>query len=373
MAAGSGTRTGLDFPKQYLEMSGETVLRRTVRGFLDADGIDHVLVVINPRDEDLYKEAVAGLDLLPFAPGGDTRQDSVRNGLEALAPLAPDQVLIHDAARPFFTPDLINRCLAALKDHTAVLPAQPMVDTLKSVDGDRITGTVDRDSVVAAQTPQCFRYGPIMEAHERFRGRPVTDDIALAELAGIPVQWIAGEAGNTKITTREDVKIITSQELTDIRTGLGFDVHAFADDRDMWLGGVQIPYERGLKGHSDADVALHAITDAILGAIGEGDIGTHFPPSDDQWKGASSDRFLAHAASLVTERGGRIANIDLTIMCEAPKIGPHREAMRQRIGEIVGLDPSRVSVKGTTTEKLGFTGRREGIAAQAITTVRLPE
>lgn len=373
VAAGSGSRTGLDYPKQYLSLGQKTVLTQTVKNFQAHLNIDHVQVIINPKDEDLYNKAVDGLTLLPWIAGDETRQGSVRNGLEGISHLNPSKVLIHDAARPFFTSDLIDRCLAALEHHDAVLPAMPATDTLKEVDGFLVSKTLDRSRIVAAQTPQCFSYEAILKAHRDHADVQVTDDIALAERVNIPVQWVEGEAANIKITTPDDIQRITKQMLTDIRTGLGYDVHAFADNRDMWLGGVKIPYEKGLKGHSDADVALHALTDAILGAIGAGDIGTHFPPSDDQWKGVSSDRFLAHAGSLVTDLGGRISNLDLTIICEAPKIGPHRAAMKARIAEILDLDADRVSIKGTTTEKLGFTGRREGIAAQAIATVRLPE
>ncbi len=373
VAAGSGSRTGLDFPKQYLRIGEKAVLAIAADAFLKHSGIDAVQVIINPRDEDLYREATTDRDLLPWVAGGETRQMSVRNGLEALTDMKPDNVLIHDAARPFLSPELIDRCLAALEKHPAVLPAMPMVDTLKSIDGGSVTGTIDRETVAAAQTPQSFHFQAILEAHRSYADQQVTDDIALAELAGLPVSWIMGEASNRKITTAEDIEAMTEKPLTDIRTGLGFDVHAFEEGNSVWLGGVEIPHDRSLKGHSDADVALHALTDALLGAIGDGDIGTHFPPSDEQWKGASSDRFLAHAGSLIKDRNGVIGNVDLTIICEQPKIGPHRQAIRNRISEILDLDVSRISIKGTTTEKLGFTGRKEGIAAQAIATVRLPE
>jgi len=373
VAAGSGSRTGLDYPKQYFKMGEMTVLEHTIDAFLKHNRIDHIQVLINPADADLFKKAVKDRGLLPWQSGGETRQKSVLNGLKAIESLSPDQVLIHDAARPFVSQDLVDRCLEALKNHKAVLPALPMVDTLKSVEDAVVTGTIDREQVVAAQTPQCFSYPEILKAHFDFQDREVTDDIALAELAGLEVVHIAGDPENRKITTQDDIEKMSHQSLTDIRTGLGFDVHAFEAGRPLWLGGVQIPYEFGLKGHSDADVALHALTDAILGAIGDGDIGTHFPPSDEKWKGASSDQFLAHAASLVKKQGGVISNVDLTIICEAPKIGPHRDAMKEVIATILSIDTNRVSIKGTTTEKLGFTGRREGIAAQAIATVRLPE
>ncbi|MFT6559234.1 bifunctional 2-C-methyl-D-erythritol 4-phosphate cytidylyltransferase/2-C-methyl-D-erythritol 2,4-cyclodiphosphate synthase [Sneathiella sp.] len=373
VAAGSGTRTGLDYPKQYLKVNGDTLLARSIDKFLSHPSIDGVQVIINPNDQDLYQNSVGERPLLPWVSGGASRQASVLNGLRAIDGHNPDYVLIHDAARPFVSHSVIDRCLEALATSDAVLPVVPMIDTLKTIDGQRITGTLDRNSIKAAQTPQCFVYSVIRQAHERFADQSVTDDIALAELAGIAIHWVDGDPDNFKITTAEDISAMTRSDLTDIRTGLGFDVHAFETGRPLWLGGVEIPHDHGLKGHSDADVALHALTDALLGAIGDGDIGTHFPPSDVQWKGASSDQFLEHAASLIAKRGGKIGNIDLTIICEAPRIGPYRHAIKERISEILQLDVDRISVKGTTTEKLGFTGRKEGIAAQAIATVRLPE
>ncbi|MEH6405019.1 MAG: bifunctional 2-C-methyl-D-erythritol 4-phosphate cytidylyltransferase/2-C-methyl-D-erythritol 2,4-cyclodiphosphate synthase [Sneathiella sp.] len=373
VAAGTGSRTGLDFPKQYLKLGKKSVLSSAIDQFLIHPSVDHVQVIINPNDEDLYCEAIENRTVLPWVAGGKTRQESVRLGLESIKQKSPTYVLIHDAARPFVDKSLIDRCLAGLKESDAVLPAMPVIDTLKSVESNIVTGTVDRAKIVAAQTPQSFNYNSILSAHTKFLDEQVTDDIALAELAGIPVKWVMGDAANIKITTKEDIEMVTNKSLTDSRSGLGFDVHAFADDRDLWLGGIKVPYSRGLKGHSDADVALHAITDALLGSIGAGDIGTHFPPSDEKWRGVSSDRFLAHAGQLVADLGGKIGNIDLTIICEAPKIGPYRDAMKSRIAEILNIDAERVSIKGTTTEKLGFTGRGEGIAAQAIATVRLPE
>ncbi len=373
VAAGSGSRTGLDFPKQYLSLGDEMMLTKTIRAFYDHPEIDQIQLVINPDDIDLYREAIKGFKLPHWVAGSTTRQKSVHAGLDAIERFAPDTVLIHDAARPFVSADLISRCLKAMEKYKAVLPALPVVDTLKSVRENEVKETLDRNHIVAAQTPQCFDYEAILGAHRIYHSQEVTDDVALAELSGIPVHWIRGSQANIKITTHEDIAMIKSSNLTDIRTGMGYDVHKFAPNRDMWLGGIKVPHEEGLAGHSDADVALHAITDAVLGAIGEGDIGTHFPPSDDKWKGASSDRFLAHAAKLVAEKGGVISHIDLTIICEAPKIGPHRDKMRAKISEILEIATPRVSVKGTTTEKLGFTGRKEGIAAQAVATVKLPE
>ena len=373
VAAGTGSRTGLDFPKQYLKLGDEMMLSKTIRAFYDHPAVDQVQVVINPNDLDLYREAVHKFRLPHWIAGGATRQKSVYQGLEACERFAPTRVLIHDAARPFVSADLIDRCLEAVEKYRAVLPALPVVDTLKSIRDDEVTDTLDRSKIVAAQTPQCFDYEAILGAHRIYDSQDVTDDVALAELAGIPVHWVRGSQHNIKITTHEDIAMINQRSLTDIRTGLGFDVHKFDENRDLWLGGVKIPHDKGLAGHSDADVALHAITDAVLGAIGDGDIGTHFPPSNEKWKGASSDRFLDYAAELVANRGGMISHIDLTLICEAPKIGPHRDKIRSRIAEILDIAVNRVSVKGTTTEKLGFTGRGEGIAAQAIATVKLPE
>ncbi|USG59578.1 bifunctional 2-C-methyl-D-erythritol 4-phosphate cytidylyltransferase/2-C-methyl-D-erythritol 2,4-cyclodiphosphate synthase [Sneathiella marina] len=376
VAAGRGHRTGRDLPKQYIDIAGKTVLARTVDTFLNHSGIDKVCVVIHADDAALYAAALADRDVLPWVTGGESRQASVKNGLEALTALQPSRVLIHDAARPFVSKYLIDRCILALEACDAVLPAVPLTDSLKFVAEDRVTGALDRDKIMAAQTPQSFRFDPILAAHRAFSKMAVTDDVGLAELADIPVQTVAGEPGNFKITTADDVaraeKMITEQ-LTDTRTGQGFDVHAFVAGRDLWLGGVKIPHDRGLKGHSDADVALHAVTDALLGAIAAGDIGVHFPPSDDRWRNVQSHVFLSHAGDLIAAKGGRISHIDLTIICEEPKINPYRAAMSARISEILGIVEDRVSVKGTTTEKLGFTGRREGIAAQAIATVRLPE
>ncbi|MEH6524898.1 MAG: bifunctional 2-C-methyl-D-erythritol 4-phosphate cytidylyltransferase/2-C-methyl-D-erythritol 2,4-cyclodiphosphate synthase [Sneathiella sp.] len=376
VAAGRGHRTGLDLPKQYIDLAGKPVLTRTVDAFLNHSKIDQICVVLHADDEPLYNAAIADRNLLPWVIGGDSRQASVRNGLEALASLNPTRVLIHDAARPFVSALLIDRCVTALDTADAVLPALPLTDTLKTTEQDHVTGTLDRAHIVAAQTPQSFKYTPILAAHRAFAHMTATDDIGLAELAGIPILTVEGEPENFKITTKEDVatarKRLTDQ-LTDIRTGQGFDVHAFIADRDLWLGGVKIPHDRGLKGHSDADVALHAVTDALLGAIAAGDIGVHFPPSDERWRNVESHIFLSHAGDLIAEKGGMISHIDLTIICEEPKINPHRAAMISRIAEILGIFEDRVSIKGTTTEKLGFTGRREGIAAQAIATVRLPE
>ena len=402
VAAGRGSRaaTANDVPTQYARIGGETVLALSVRALGRHPDIALLQVVIHPDDHDAYAEvaaAVADPRLLPPVDGAATRQLSGLAGLEALAPPAPDGVLIHDAARPFVDAATLARVIGALDAHCAVIPGVAVADTLKRVDaGGLITGTVDREGLWRAQTPQGFRFAAILDAHRRARdaGRTdFTDDAALAEWAGLPVAIVEGSEGNRKITTREDLAMASAflapsdadkhparapsdadkhpAHAPDIRTGTGFDVHRFAAGDHVWLGGVRIPHTHRLDGHSDADVALHALTDALLGAIGDGDIGQHFPPSDPQWKGAASRLFLADAARRVTARGGRIGNVDLTILCEAPRIGPHREAMRAAIAGILGIEVARVGVKATTTEGLGFTGRREGIAAMATATVVL--
>lgn len=376
VAAGRGTRIGGEIPKQYLPLLGRPILRHSLETFARHPAIDKVRVVIHPDDRDLYEDAAAGLELLEPVPGGASRQDSVRLGLESLTPLAPDIVLIHDGARPLVSPATIAATIAALDAHPGAIAAVPMPDTLKKdVRGHAAAGP-DRAGLWRAQTPQTFRFAEILAAHRQAGGAELTDDAAVAERAGLAVALVAGEEENLKVTNPADLaraERLLLHRLGDVRTGNGYDVHAFGDaGRKLMLCGIDVPHERGLAGHSDADVALHAITDAVLGAIGEGDIGQHFPPSDARWKGASSDRFLEHAASLVAGRGGAIAHVDVTIVCERPKIGPHRAAMQARLAAILRIDADRVSVKATTTEKLGFTGRGEGIAALATATVRLP-
>ncbi len=375
VAAGSGQRFGAERPKQYLDLAGKPVLRRTVEAFLSHPKVSAVRVVINPALRDLYDAAVAGLDLPEPVAGGASRQDSVRNGLEALADSAPDRVLIHDAARPLIDAATIDAVIAALDHHPAALAAVPVADTLKRGDGKVVAGTVDRSGLWRAQTPQGFRFPEILAAHRSAAGLELTDDAAVAERAGLPVALVPAREENFKVTTPDDLTRAAralDSALSDIRTGTGFDVHRFAEGDHVTLCGVRVPHSHALDGHSDADVGLHALTDAILGALCAGDIGSHFPPSDPQWQGADSALFLKHAAELVTARGGRIAHVDVTIICERPKVGPHREAMTARIAEILGMPADRVSVKATTTERLGFTGRGEGIAAQAVATVRLP-
>lgn len=378
VAAGRGSRFGGPLPKQYALLGAHPVLRHTIATLRATPGIDGILVVIGAGDEDRYEKATVGLDLPPPVLGGASRQASVLNGLESLAGHPPDLVAIHDAARPFVNSGDVQACLsAAWKPGTdgAVLGA-PIADTLKRVTPDSlIAETVPRANLWRAQTPQIFRFAALLQAHRNAarlataEATALTDDAAVAERAGLTVVMVAGRAENIKITTTDDLQRVSMKET---RTAFGFDVHGFAPGSAVTLGGLSIPHGQSLGGHSDADVALHALTDAVLGTIGAGDIGFHFPPSDPQWRGVSSDRFLRHALGLLAARGGRLVHLDLTLICEAPRIGPHREAMIDRIAEIAGIDRQRVSVKATTTEGLGFTGRREGIAAQAVATVELP-
>ena len=380
VAAGRGERAGASTPKQYRPIGGEPMIRATLRAFLAHPRIDFVQAVINPNDRDAYQDAIAGLkDLLPPVAGGATRQASVLAGLEALASRSPRLVLIHDAARPFVSAALIDRAIGAGRTCGAAVPGIALADTVKSIDDSAaVTETLDRSSLRIVQTPQAFTFSLILEAHRRAaaaRHKSFTDDAALAEWAGQRVSVFEGEVANLKVTTTDDfvrAEMARPAALSDVRTGNGFDVHAFAEGDHVMLAGIRIPHSRGVTGHSDADVALHALVDAILGALAEGDIGAHFPPSDPQWKGAASDRFLAFACERVRKRGGMIAHLDVTVVCEAPRISPHRDAMRARIADIADVAIDRVAVKATTSEKLGFTGRGEGIFAMATATIRLP-
>jgi 2-C-methyl-D-erythritol 4-phosphate cytidylyltransferase/2-C-methyl-D-erythritol 2,4-cyclodiphosphate synthase len=380
VAAGRGQRAGGDVPKQYRKIAGTPVVRPTLSAFSSHAHIDLVQPVIHPDDEDLFRAASGGLkNLLEPVAGGATRQTSVHAGLQALQGRAPEIVLIHDAARPFLSGALISRAIEAARTHGAAVPGVAVADTVKKIDQDAmVIETLDRSQLRMVQTPQAFAFALIADAHQRAAaaGREdFTDDAALAEWAGHRVLMFEGEAGNVKLTTNEDfarAELLSAAALADVRIGNGFDVHAFVDGDHVMLGGVRIPHRQGVTGHSDADVALHALVDAILGALAEGDIGQHFPPSDPQWRGASSDRFLAFACERVRARGGVIGNLDVTVVCEAPRVSPHRDAMRARIAEIAEISPDRVAVKATTSEKLGFTGRGEGIVAMATATVRLP-
>jgi len=379
VAAGRGLRAGAGGPKQYRSIGGKTVIYRAMEPFSRHPDVAAVQPVLHADDVSMFNAAVIGLSHQPPANGGATRQDSVRAGLEALAGQRPDVVLIHDAARPFVSAGLIARAIDAAARSGAAIPVIPVADTIKLTDSDgNVEATPERARLRIAQTPQAFRFELILEAHRRAarEGRnDFTDDAALAEWAGLTVATFEGDVANMKLTTPEDFvreEARLAALLGDIRTGTGYDVHAFGDGDHVMICGVRVPHSRGFLAHSDGDVGLHALVDAILGALADGDIGSHFPPSDDKWKGASSDRFLAYAIERVTARGGRIANLEVTLICERPKIGPLRDTMRARIAEITGVDISRVAVKATTSERLGFTGREEGIAATASATVRLP-
>jgi 2-C-methyl-D-erythritol 4-phosphate cytidylyltransferase/2-C-methyl-D-erythritol 2,4-cyclodiphosphate synthase len=379
VAAGRGERAGTNVPKQYRSIGGEPMIRATLRAFLAQPRVDLVQPVINLNDLDTYQRSITGLeDLLPPVAGGATRQASVRAGLEALASRRPGLVLIHDAARPFVSGALIERAIGAGRTSGAAIPGVALADTVKSIDNSAtVTGTLDRSTLRIVQTPQAFTFNLILEAHRRAAAaqqESFTDDAALAEWAGQRVSVFEGEVENLKVTTADDFARaeMTRLALADVRTGNGFDVHAFTEGDHVMLAGIRIPHSRGVSGHSDADVALHALVDAILGALAEGDIGAHFPPSDPQWKGAASDGFLAFACERVRKRGGVIAHLDVTVVCEAPRISPHRDTMRARIADIAKVAIDRVGVKATTSERLGFAGRGEGIFAMATATIRLP-
>jgi 2-C-methyl-D-erythritol 4-phosphate cytidylyltransferase/2-C-methyl-D-erythritol 2,4-cyclodiphosphate synthase len=375
VAAGTGKRVGGDVPKQYRRILGKSVLRWAIEPFLDHPEIDGVRVVIGEGQERLASEALDGLDVGEFIAGGSERGISVFNGLEAL-PLGTERVLIHDAARPFCPPAVIARLLKALERFEGAVPVLRQPDTLAKVAGDGTMGeAVDRNEVVRVQTPQAFVLRTLRHAIEDWRATPPTDESAFLRARRIPVGLVDGEPLLEKLTFEGDfarAEARLASALTS-RTGMGFDVHAFAPGEELWLGGLRIPHDRGLKGHSDADVLLHAVTDALLGAMAAGDIGDHFPPSDPQWRGAASSLFVEHARSLIEARGGLIDHVDATLICEAPRLVPHREAIRASVAALLRLPPGRVSIKATTTERLGFTGRGEGMAAQAIVTVRLPE
>lgn len=382
VAAGRGIRAGGNVPKQYRSIGSVPVLRHALQAFAGHPLVGPVQTVIRMEDCDLFDAAADRLDVLPPVAGGETRQASVRAGLEALVTARPERVLIHDAARPFVTGDLISRVIGALDAAPGAVPGLTVVDTLKRADNGRVGATVDRTGLWMAQTPQGFRFDAILDAHRRAHGageESLTDDAAVAEWAGLEVVLVEGDSDNVKLTTPQDLEQAEERmaeaafaAVPDVRLGHGFDVHAFAPGDHVMLCGVRIPHEAALKGHSDADVGLHALTDAIYGALGDGDIGTHFPPTDPRWAGAASHIFLAAAADAVAARGGLIAHVDVTLVCEVPRIGPHAAAMRQRIADILAIAPGRVSVKATTSEQLGFTGRREGIAAYATATIRLP-
>ena len=368
VAAGKGLRAGQPMPKQFALWRGKPVLRHSVEA-LGAAGIAQIIVVIPQGAAAIAAEALAGIVGVECIPGGITRQDSVRCGLEALAARAspPAQVLIHDAARPILPRNVIDRLCAALSRFPGAIPVLPVADSLCHAEAGNTMGPpARRQALRRVQTPQAFRFAEILAAHRDWQGETSAgDDAQVAQVAGLAVALVDGDEALHKLTYSSD--FATSAPA--IRTGSGFDVHRLEDGEELWLCGVKIEHHQGLAGHSDADVAIHALVDALLGAVGAGDIGQHFPPSDAQWRGAASDRFLAHAVQLVGEAGYAIGNVDVTIICEAPKIGPHRDAMRMRLAAIMNVDVEMVSVKATTTERLGFAGRGEGIAAQALATV----
>jgi 2-C-methyl-D-erythritol 4-phosphate cytidylyltransferase/2-C-methyl-D-erythritol 2,4-cyclodiphosphate synthase len=381
LAGGRGTRAGGDIPKQYRRIAGVPMMRLTLEAFAAHPRIAAVRAVIHPDDRQSYAELCGELGLGEPAYGGETRQESSHNGLKNIESLAPDNVLIQDAARPFTDAGTIDRVIDALDRAPGAVAAVPVIDTIKRGGaGGRVSATVDRSGLWRAQTPQGFRYRPILAAFDAAGGRNYTDDAAVAEAAGLEVALVMGHEDNIKVTTERDFaraeQIMRERAgggagTGDIRVGTGFDVHRFEPGDHVTLCGVRVPHTAGLKGHSDADAGLHAITDALFGAIGGGDIGDHFPPTDARWRAADSAIFLAKAVADLRARGGEICNLDVTLICERPRIGPHRDAMRARIAAICAIDPARVNVKATTTEELGFTGRREGIAAQAVATVRL--
>jgi 2-C-methyl-D-erythritol 4-phosphate cytidylyltransferase/2-C-methyl-D-erythritol 2,4-cyclodiphosphate synthase len=370
VAAGSGSRMGAEVPKQYRPIAGKAVLAHAVDALMSHPAVDAVRVVIGAGQEELAREALGDRNVGQLIQGGAERADSVRAGLEAIE---ADVILVHDAARPFCPPAVIDRLLGALGGAEGAVPVLPVADTLARADG-RLGEAVDRSGLVRVQTPQVFRFRILAETYAQWSGASPTDESTVMRASGREVAVVEGDPMLEKLTTAADwqrAEAWLNSRLVP-RTGLGFDVHAFAGDGPIMMGGIEIAYERGLAGHSDADVVLHSITDALLGAAGCGDIGQHFPPGDPQWKGADSSIFLAHAANLVRHAGGTIDFVDCTVICEAPRVGPHRDAMRARVAEILGIPVGSVSIKATTTERLGFAGRREGIAAQAVANVRMP-
>ncbi|HER27581.1 MAG TPA: bifunctional 2-C-methyl-D-erythritol 4-phosphate cytidylyltransferase/2-C-methyl-D-erythritol 2,4-cyclodiphosphate synthase [Rhodospirillales bacterium] len=389
VAAGRGSRFGGKLPKQYCRLGRQTVIELTLKAFAGHPQINSIRVVIHADDLDLYQETVANLsrsgvqiNLLEPVFGGDSRQQSVCRGLESLTQAAPDLVLIHDAARPFVSTQVIDRVLAALVDHGAVIPGLAVNDTLKHSQDNFTAGTIDRSRLVRAQTPQGFHFEAILAAHRSAPAEAMSDDAAIAEFAGLAVNIVPGGAENIKITSQDDLQLAERTHFLhdnktfqshETRIGSGFDVHRFGPGDGVTLCGVRLPHPASLAGHSDADVALHALTDALLGAIGEGDIGDHFPPTDPRWKDVSSDVFVTSACQIIAGLGGRIVNVDITLICESPKISPFRAAMTETLARLLDITPDRVGIKATTTEKLGFTGRNEGIAAQAVAAIEMPK
>jgi len=376
VAAGSGQRAGGGVPKQFRPIAGKPVLAHAFDAMAASRAIDRILVVVGDGQQDAARQALQDRTSAALIVGGATRRESVLAALEYLVDRGIDgSVLIHDAARPFLAPVVIDRLLTALKDTSGAIPVLAVADTLARGHEGVLGDVVDRSGVLRVQTPQAFAINVILDAHRRWPAdREATDDAQMARAAGHAVATVEGDAMLDKITTVADFHAAEARiaAAMSVRTGFGYDVHRLVEKESLWLCGVLVPHDKGLSGHSDADVALHAVVDAMLGALAEGDIGAHFPPSDPKWRGAASARFLEFARDRVTARGGTISHVDVTIVCEAPKIGPHRDAMRARLAELLKIAPDRVSVKATTTERLGFAGRGEGIAAQAVATLNLP-
>lgn len=382
VAAGRSERLKSDLPKPYLHIGEGSVVSQAARAFMAHPGIDGVRVVIRREHHAIYKKSMDGLTLFPCVVGGENRQESVRFGLESIAHRAPKRVLVHDVARPLVSAELISRVLAALDKAQAVVPALPVTDTVKRVKDGLVGETIARDGLYTVQTPQGFDFEVLYKAHQQLKGAALTDDAALMEKMGVPVALVAGDVDNIKITTPDDLERVAMMlsQTSETRTGIGYDVHQLRphdpdtpmSQQHIKLCGVKIPFSHQLIGNSDADVGLHALVDAMLGAISAGDIGMHFPPDDRRWQGADSERFLLYAYEMVKSRGGELVNLDVTLICERPKVSMHRQQMVDHIAQILKISPGRVSVKATTTEKLGFTGRGEGIAAQAVATVRMP-
>lgn len=373
VAAGRGSRIKGEIPKQYLKIGGETILGKSVRAFTSHRLVTGVKVVIHPDDVALYNEYLGDLKILPPSFGGELRKDSVHMGLESIRHLQPDYVLIHDGARPFVSHDIIDKVIKELENHKAVIPVVPVIDTIKQCESGIVLKTLDRDKLYATQTPQGFHYNIIAKIHRELENEEMSDDAMLMEKFGIAIKTIEGEYQNFKITTKEDLMLAKtiSGENKQVRTGIGFDVHAFIASRSgtIRMGGIDIPCEKSLEGHSDADVVLHAIVDALLGAMGKGDIGEYFPPSQPKWRGADSAIFVKYVKELLEEEKGIIQNIDVIIICELPKITPHKANMRKKISTILDIKQDQVNIKATTTEGLGFTGRKEGIAVQVVATI----
>lgn len=383
VAAGSGERVGGDIPKQYQMVNGKTLLERSITRFSEHPEIEHIFVVIKPEHLPLYSQIPVTKQLPAPIPGGNVRQDSVRLGLNAIAELNPDIVLIHDAARIFPSKELISRVIHTALKSGAAIPVLPLTDTVKQVSDSVIKATLDRSELVGVQTPQGFAFSDILGLHNRFAGDSLSDDASLFEKAGHTVHTVAGEDSNFKITTPNDLKRaenMLNKEM-ETRVGIGFDTHKLIEHDSttikgkgvVKLCGVSVPHDKRLEGHSDADVGYHALVDAILGALGAGDIGIHFPPTDPQWRGADSSRFVLYAQQLVHKRNATIVNVDMTFICERPKISPYHSAMIENISHLMNLDKSRINIKATTTERMGFTGRGEGIAAQAIASLKVPQ